>query len=78
MVSEEGRRYSSISDIVPARSRRDVRFQLSSPGPRRDSDAVSGDTPHGNKEKGEAQQRNLLCLDEQSSVSASDTKINLI
>lgn len=45
MVSEGGRRYSSISEIVPARDRRDVRFLLSSPGPRRDSDntAMNGE-----------------------------------
>ncbi len=39
-VSREGRRYSSISEIVPARDRRDVRFQLSSPGSRRDSETA--------------------------------------
>ena len=42
VVSEGGRRYSSISEIVPARDRRDVRFLLSSPVPRRDSDTMNG------------------------------------
>ena len=41
VVSEGGRRYSSISEIVPARDRRDVRFLLSSPVPTRDSDSVT-------------------------------------
>ena len=41
VVSEGGRRYSSISEIVPARDRRDVRFLLSSPVPRRDSDTTA-------------------------------------
>ena len=43
VVSEGGRRYSSISEIVPARDRRDVRFLLSSPLPTRDSDKMNGE-----------------------------------